>query len=74
MISNKTLKNYNFENLNQYFNYILDSHTNGQIKQMESLICELSKNQKIEFLQFLQEYGQKKDIIYITNAVIYTFK
>ena len=74
MVSNKTLKIYDFENLNQYFNYILDSQTNGQIKQMEELICDLSKNQKIEFLQFLQEYGQNKDIIYITNSVIHTFK
>lgn len=74
MVSNKTLKDYDFDNLRQYFEYILDSQTNGQIKQMENLICELSKNQKIEFLQFLSEYGQNKDIIYITNATINSFK
>ncbi len=74
MVSNKTLKSYDFDNLNQYFEYILDSQTNGQIKQMNNLISELSKNQKIEFLQFLSEYGQNEDIIYITNATIHAFK
>jgi len=74
MVSNKTLKSYDFDNLNQYFEYILDSQTNGQIKQMNNLISELSKNQKIEFLQFLSEYGQNEDIIYITNSTIHAFK
>ena len=74
MVSNKTLKSYDFDNLNKYFEYILDSQTNGQIKQMNDLISELSKNQKIEFLQFLSEYGQNEDIIYITNATIHAFK
>lgn len=73
MVSNKTIKSYEFNNLKQYFDYILDSHTNGQFKQMNSLICELSKNQKIEFLQFLSEYGQNENIIYITNATIHAF-
>jgi len=74
MVSNKTLKSYDFDNLNEYFEYVLDSHTNGQIKQMNDLINKLSKNQKIEFLQFLSEFGQNKDIIYITNATIHAFK
>lgn len=74
MVSNKTLKTYDFSNLRQYFEYILDSHTNGQFKQMDELISELSKNQKIEFLQYLAEYGQNEDIIYITNATIHSFK
>jgi len=73
MVSNKTLKAYEFGNLRQYFDYILNSHANGQFKQMNDLICQLSKNQKIEFLQFLQEYGQNDDIIYITNSVIHSF-
>ena len=74
MVSNKTLKDYDFAHLRQYFKYILDSQTNGQIKQMKDLICQLSKNQKIEFLQFLSEYGQNKDIVYITNETISSFK
>jgi len=74
MVSNKTLKSYDFDNLNEYFEYVLDSHTNGQIKQMNDLINKLSKNQKIEFLQFLSEFGQNEDIIYITNATIHAFK
>jgi hypothetical protein len=74
MVSNKTLKAYDFGNIRQYFEYILESHTNGQFKQMNELICELSKNQKIEFLQFLAEYGQNENIIYITNATIHAFK
>lgn len=74
MVSNKILKDYDFQNINQYFEYILDSQTNGNIKQMESLICELSKNQKIEFLQYLSEFAQNKDIVYITNCTIHSFK
>ena len=73
MVSNKTLKSYDFSNLKQYFDYILDTHANGQFKQLDDLIRELSKNQKIELLKYLSEFGQNENIIYITNSVIHSF-
>jgi predicted NAD/FAD-dependent oxidoreductase len=55
MISKKDLKQYNFSDLNQYFDYILESEVNGQFEQVESLILSLSKPQRVELLTWLTD-------------------
>lgn len=53
MVSKKLLKDYQFQGIDNYFGYIIDSHTNGQFKQMKELISNLSKQQKKDFGIFL---------------------
>ena len=53
MITKKLLKDYQFQGIDNYFEYIIDSHTNGQFKQMRELISKLSKQQKKDFGIFL---------------------
>jgi hypothetical protein len=69
MISKKDLKQYNFSKLEDYFNYILESEINGQFEQVEKLIIELSKPQRVEFLEWnegLKETMQQS----FTSAII----
>lgn len=55
MVSNKTIKDYNFEVIEDYFNYIEKSIINGQRAQAENLIKKLSKEQKKQALNWFDE-------------------
>lgn len=70
MVGQNTLLAYDFKSINQYFGYIIESKINGQYNQCAKLINKLSKNQKIEFLQELQEYRQNSDIIYLDKLTV----
>lgn len=52
MISQKTLKTYGFNSMNEYFNMIYLSVENGQVKQAKEQISKLSKSQKRDFVYF----------------------
>ena len=54
MVHKKDLKDYNFDSIEVYFNYILESKINGQYSQVQKLINELSKNQKKQFINYLE--------------------
>lgn len=60
MLSKKTIKEYDFKTIEDYFNYINLSIINGQIIQAKSLILELSPAQKIEALKFFIELDFNK--------------
>lgn len=49
MVSIKTIKGLDFETIEDYFQYIIDSRTNGQRKQAKELFNKLSARQKLEF-------------------------
>ena len=49
----KTIKDLDFNSLEDYYNYIVDSEINGQYKQMKELFNKLSYDQKKEFLNYL---------------------
>jgi len=53
MVSQQTLKASEFNDLEQYYNYILDSEINGQRKQVKELINHLSKRQLKELHHYL---------------------
>lgn len=53
MITKKLLKDFQFQEIDNYFEYIIDTYTNGQFKQMKELISKLSKQQKKDFVIFL---------------------
>ena len=56
MVSKKTLKSYEFESMNEYFEYIIESNTNGQIQQAKSLYKNLSFKQKEDFLIWFETF------------------
>jgi hypothetical protein len=49
MVSKKLITSYEFGDINEYYEYIVDSRANGQIKQAKDLYKKLSKAQKTEF-------------------------
>jgi hypothetical protein len=70
MVGIKTLKSYELNNIEEYFNYIIDSIINGQKKQAKTLINKLSKDQKKEFINFTLECGSDSYIIEATNLTL----
>lgn len=55
MVSKKTIYGLDFATLEDYFNYIIDSKTNGQQKQAKELYKDLSTRQKNNFLMYLTQ-------------------
>ena len=53
MITRKTLSEYRFSDINGYFEYIIDSVTNGQRSQASDLIYAMSKKQIADFSLWL---------------------
>jgi hypothetical protein len=53
MISKKTLKEYGFKSIEEYFNYIVDSGINGNFSQVRELFNKLNKKQMILFFNWL---------------------
>jgi hypothetical protein len=73
MVSQKTIKEYDFKNINEYFNYIIESETNGQNKQVKSLINELSKQQKKDALNYINDnYFNNEDSNKVKNLIFKT--
>jgi len=58
MISKKTLKDYEFNSIEDYFNYIIDSQINGNSQQVKDLFKKLDKNQKRLFFAYIQNYDK----------------
>lgn len=54
MVSKGLLKAYEFESIDDYYEFILNSYINGQFQQQETLIKQLGKQQKKEFLSWLE--------------------
>ncbi|MDC7250731.1 MAG: hypothetical protein PQJ49_12510 [Sphaerochaetaceae bacterium] len=55
MVSKQLLKEYDFETIEQYFEYIVESIINGQRTQANSLLKNLSKKQLKQALQWFDE-------------------
>jgi len=53
MVGQKLIKSYDFETIQDYFNYIVDSWTNGQKKQSKELYNSLSIRQIKHFAAWL---------------------
>mgnify|MGYP000229532185 CR=1 FL=1 len=59
MVSLETLKKHNFKTTKQYYEYILKSLVNGQRKQAETLAEGLSTAQKVDAIEYLEDYVSK---------------
>lgn len=53
MISKKCLKNYEFETIEDYYSYIVDSKINGNYAQTKELYKNLSVEQRRAFVNWL---------------------
>jgi hypothetical protein len=49
MVTDKKIKSLDFDTLDEYFEYILDSRTNGNKQQARELYKDLSPSQKLAF-------------------------
>ena len=56
MVGKKKIEALDFKTIEEYFEYIVNSETNGNIKQAQRLYKELSERQQLEFLSYLQLY------------------
>ena len=56
MISQKDIKELDFNTIEEYFEYILDSRANGQRKQAQELYKKLSTRQKNDFENWFDVY------------------
>lgn len=54
MISKKTLRLYEFNSIEDYFNYIIDSQINGNNQQVKDLFKKLDQNQKRDYFYYLK--------------------
>lgn len=67
MVSNKDIKALDFETIQDYYGYILNSEVNGQRSQVFELINALSRAQKKGFLLYLLDidniFGNDKETI-----------
>ena len=58
MVTQTIIHEYGFDTLEEYFDYILESRTNGQHKQARELFSDLSEQQQKGFLNYVDElYG-----------------
>lgn len=53
MVTQNKIKGLDFETLEDYFDYIIESKTNGQRTQARELFNELSNAQKKEFFNYV---------------------
>jgi hypothetical protein len=74
MITKQDLKDYEFENINGLFEYVLESIPNGQIKQARELIAKMSPRQRGWFLQFIDDCYYPVDIVLEAQKMVYDEK
>ena len=71
MISKKDLKVYEYNHINEYFDYVITSEINGQRKQARELISDLSKQQKKDFFYYLEFLNMEdRDIKEVHNLLV----
>lgn len=55
MVGKATIKSYDFKSIEEYFDYISDSKTNGNLLQAVRLYENLSNSQQTEFMTYMRE-------------------
>lgn len=56
MVSKAALKSYDFQKMEQYYEYVLASVINGQRQQALKLILKMSQEQKKEAYNYFEDY------------------
>lgn len=73
MISKADIKAYDFNTIEEYFNYIVESEINGQRAQVHALINDLSTQQKKDCLKYLKYNASGSDAEIVKNILITSF-
>ncbi len=69
MVSANKIKGLDFETIEEYFQYIIDSITNGQKSQAKNLFIDLSAKQKLDFYHYVEMMEQSLiDILDVVNV------
>lgn len=68
MVSKATIKAYDFESIDEYFGYIVDSKVNGQRTQAQRLYKLMSRAQKKQFRDWFLTYFYYEANDYDTTA------
>ena len=55
MVSKQLLTDYEFNNIENFFNHIIDSKINGQNSQVRNLINNLSIGQKVDAIRYMED-------------------
>ena len=58
MINEKTLSNYDFDSIEDYFQYIVESRINGQHRQAKELFYALSEGMQGQRADFFEHIGE----------------
>ena len=61
MVSSVQIKALDFTTIQQYFEYVIESRINGNFQQAEKLIKKMSKDQKKEFMQYVDDNHSKQE-------------
>ena len=69
MISRKTLKEYEFRAIENYFDYIEESIINGNFSQVKDLFKDLSKSQQKLCLRYFNTEERKETLNYLINRI-----
>jgi hypothetical protein len=69
MIGKETLKEYEFKQIENYFNYIQESIINGNFSQVKDLFNKLSKSQQKLCLRYFNANKEEETLNYLINRI-----
>lgn len=70
MISKKYIKDLGFNELNDVYNYIVESKINGNYSQTKELLKKLSKDQRKDFITYLENTTDQKTKDELLNMLV----
>jgi hypothetical protein len=69
MVSKKDIKGLDFNTIEEYFDYILDSKINGNRSQAISLFTKLSSKQKLTFYGYISNTYDANKLVEVLDYV-----
>jgi len=74
MKTKEIYNDYGFNDIIEFFDYIIESKINGNFSQVKQLLTELDEFNKIAFLNYIlnQLDHNSKDFIYLNEQLILT--
>jgi hypothetical protein len=72
MVSKKELNDYEFADITEYYDYILESRQNGQHKQAKELFAVFSDKQREDFFNYVENtyYYDAMDVFDHHNGLL----
>ena len=62
MISKKYIKELGFVNMQDFFDYVVESKINGNYRQTKEFIQKMNKEQQLEFKDYMKYMGFEQEI------------